>query len=169
MSEKYYINNKKDQKTMPNNFKLGKVNNKFVNSKSYKNLRNIIVATSVIFMMVYAFRTNLYELNNQPITLFAETAPNLFVSFLFTLIGMFFILPVINNTDPISNPKIIWIINALNIIIFSLIEYIHVALNLASWDNNDIIASLIGILLSTAIYFKLRKSFLGTYYNEDGN
>ena len=154
---------------MPNNFRLGKVNNKFVNSKSYKNLRNIIVATSVLFMMVYIFRTNLYELNNQPITLFAETAPNFFASFLFTLIGMFFILPVINNTDPISNPKIICIINALNIIIFSLIEYIHVALNLASWDINDIIASLIGILLSTAVYFKLRKSFLGTYNREDGN
>ena len=154
---------------MPNNFKLGKVNNEFVNSKSYKNLSNIIVATSIIFMLVYAFRTNLYELNNQPITLFTETAPNLFVSFLFTLIGMFFILPVINNTDPISNPKLIWIINALNIIILSLIEYIHVALDLSSWDNNDIIASLIGILLSTAIFFKLRKSFLETSNKEDGS
>lgn len=154
---------------MPNNFKLGKVNNKFVNSKSYKNLRNIIVETSVIFMLVYAFRTNLYELNNPSITLFAETAPNLFVSFLFTLIGMFFILPFINNIDPISNPKLIWVINALNIIILSLIEYIHVVLDLGLWDNNDIIASLIGIMLSTAIYFKLRKSFLETYNKEDGN
>lgn len=154
---------------MPNNFRLGKVNNKFVNSKSYKNLRNIIVATSVIFMLVYAFRTNLYELNNQFITLFTETAPNFLVSFLFTLIGMFFILPFINNIDPINNPKLIWLINALNIIIFSLIEYIHVALDLALWDNNDIIASLIGIIFSTAIYFKLRKSFLETYSKEDGN
>ena len=148
---------------MPNNFRLGKVNSKFVNSKSYKNLRNIIVATSIIFMLVYAFRGSLYGLNNQLITLFAETAPNLIFSFLFTLLGMFFALPFYKNIDPISNPMLIWIINALNIIISLLIEYIHVVLDLASWDNNDIVASIIGIVLSTAIYFKLRESFIDTY------
>lgn len=150
---------------MSKNFRLSRVNNEFVNSKSYKNLRNTIVATCAIFMLVYAFRTNLYGLDNQLITLFAETAPNLFASFLFTLIGMFFVLPFFNNIDPISNPRFIWIINVLNIILFSLFEYVHVVLNLASWDNNDIIASLIGISLSTAIYFKLRKPFLETLDN----
>lgn len=145
---------------MPNNFRLGKVNNKFVNSKSYKNLTYIIVATCVIFMLLYAFRSDLYKLNNQFITLFAETAPNLIASFLFTLIGMFFVIPFFKSTDPINKPMFIWLINGLNIIVFSLIEYAHVVLNLAAWDTNDIIASLIGIMLSTAIYFNLRKSFL---------
>lgn len=151
---------------MPNNFRLGKVNNEFVNSKSYNNLRNIIVVTCILFMLIYAFRASLYEINIQLIKLFAETAPNLFASFLFTLIGMFFVLPFFNSVDPINKSRFIWIINALNIILFSLFEYVHVILNLASWDNSDIIASLIGIIISTAIYFKLRKTFLETYDNQ---
>ena len=152
---------------MPKNFRLGKVNNKFVNSKSYKDLRSIIVITCLIFMLVYLFRGNLYQMNNQLIVLFAETAPNLIMSFLFTLIGMFFVLPFFKGIDPIRKPMVIWIINAINIIIFSLIEYVHVVLNLASWDNNDIVASLIGIIFSTTIYFKLRKSFLETHDKEE--
>lgn len=144
----------------PNNFRLGKVNSKFINSKSYKYLKNIIVVTCLIFLLLYLFRGNLYKMEKQFITLFAGIAPNLIASFLFSIIGMFFLLPFFIKIDPISHPRFIWLINILNIIIFSLIEYIHVLLNLALWDNNDIVASLIGILFATAIYFALRKGFI---------
>lgn len=150
-------------KRMSNNFRLRKVNNKFVNSKSYRNLKNIVVVTCLLSMLLYLFRNDLYQMDNQLIVLFAETAPNLFASFLFTLISMFFVLPYFKGIDPIRKPMVIWIINAINIIFFSLIEYVHVVLNLASWDNYDIVASLIGIIFSTAIYFILRKSFLETH------
>lgn len=148
---------------MSNNFRLSKVNNKFVNSKSYRNLKNIVVAACLLFMLLYLFRNDLYQMDNQLIVLFAETAPNLIASFLFTLISMFFVLPYFKDIDPIRKQMVIWIINAINIIIFSLIEYVHAVSNLSSWDNNDIIASLIGIMFSTAIYFKLRKGFLEMY------
>ena len=62
--------------------------------------------------------------------------------------------------DSINKSPLLWLINILNIIVFLLIEYIHVVLNLGTWDNNDIVASLIGMMFSTAIYFKLRKGFL---------
>lgn len=143
-----------------NNFRLGKVNNKFVSSKSYKDLRKVIITTLILSMLVYIFKDNLYKINNRYIILFAETAPNLIASFHFTLIGMFYILPFLKDIDPISKPAFVWLINVLNIIIFSLIEYGHVVLNLGSWDNNDIVASLIGLMFSTAIYFKLRNDFL---------
>jgi len=66
------------------NINLGKINNEFVNSKSYKNQKNIIVAVCFLFMLVYAFRNNLYELNNHHVTLLAGTTPNFFASSLFT-------------------------------------------------------------------------------------
>ena len=145
---------------MANNYRLNKVNSKFVNSKSFRDLKNIVVATCLLILVLYLFRNDLYQMDNQLIVLFAETAPNLIGSFLFTLISMFFVLPYFKDNDPITKPIIIWLINAINIIIFSFIEYVHVVLNLASWDNNDIVASLIGIMFSTAIYFKLRKNFI---------
>lgn len=144
-----------------NNLKLSKTNNKIFNSRPYKNLNKIIIGIYVLFMLVYLFRKNLYKIDNQYITLLAGTAPNLIPSFLFTLIGIFYIVPIIfNSIKPINKPMYLWLINALNIIIFLLIEYIHVVFNLGVWDNNDIIASLIGIIVSTIIYFKVRKMFV---------
>lgn len=143
-----------------NKFKSEKINNKPFSSKSYKSLSKFIVVTYILFALVYIFRDKLYELDNQDITLFAETAPNLISSFIFTLIGVFYILPFLKGPDLINKPIFIWSINVVNIIVFSLIEYIHVVLNLGEWDNNDIVASLIGIIFSTAIYFKIRKRFI---------
>ena len=112
-------------------------------------------------MLVYIFRENLYKLENKYITLFAETAPNLIPSFLFTLIGMFYAVPILSKyNDSINKPKFIWLINILNMIVFVFIEYLHVVFNLGTWDNNDMIASLIGIIISTIIYFKSKKAFL---------
>ncbi|MEG1797349.1 MAG: hypothetical protein RR262_12705 [Clostridium sp.] len=111
-------------------------------------------------MSVYVFRHMLYKLNNEYITLFAETAPNLIPSFLFTIIGMFYVVPVLfKDIALINESKFLWVMNALNIIIFLLIEYLHVIFNVGSWDNKDIIASLIGIAFSTIIYFKIRNLF----------
>ncbi|MBL4938538.1 hypothetical protein JK636_22805 [Clostridium sp. YIM B02515] len=107
----------------------------------------------------------MYNLNNQYITLFAGAAPNLIPSFLFTLIGVFYIVPFFKGTDSIDKPIFIWLINALNMIVFLLVEYLHVVFNLGSWDNNDMIASLIGIIVSTVIYFKLRKNFIKKHDN----
>lgn len=113
-----------------------------------------------MFASIYIFRDNLYRVNNQYITLFAETAPNLTASILFNLMAIFYAIPFFKGIDSIRETRFIWLVNVLNVIVFLLIEYIHVVLNLGSWDNNDILASLIGIIFSTAIYFKLRKGFL---------
>lgn len=145
------------------NSKFGKINKDIFNSKPYKNLSKIIVVIWILFGPIYLFRDNLYNLNNKYITLFAETAPNLLFSFLFTLIGIFYILPHFKGINSINKPQFILLINVINIIVVLLIEYIHVALNLGSWDNNDIIVSLIGLGLSTTTYFKLRKNFLKIY------
>jgi TRAP-type uncharacterized transport system fused permease subunit len=148
-----------------NNLKLIKSNKNIFSHKPYKALSKIIIVIYCLFMLVYLFRESLYKLNNQYITLFAGTAPNLIPSFLFTLIGMFYIVPFFKGIDSINKPMFIWLINAFNMIIFLLIEYLHVIFNLGSWDNNDMIASLIGIIISTVIYFKLRKDFIKKYDN----
>ena len=142
-----------------NNLKLS--NTDIFSSKAYKCLNRIILVIYVLFMLIYMFRENLYKLDNQYITLFAWTAPNLIPSFLFTLIGIFYVVPkLFKTTNVISNSKFIWLINVLNMIIFALIEYLHVIFNLGVWDNKDMIASLIGIIVATIIYFKFRKSFV---------
>lgn len=142
---------------------FGRISKKFLNSKPYKDLNKIIVLTWVLFSFVYIFRENLYCLNNQYINLLLAVAPNLLASFLFTLIGMFYVLPYFNGIDSINNPICILLINLLNIIVFSLIEYGHVLLDLGYWDNNDILASLIGLLFSTVVYFQLRKQLFKRY------
>lgn len=141
------------------NLKLRKTNKTIFKSKSYKVLNRVLIVVYVLFMLVYMFRENLYKLGNEYISLFAETAPNLIPSFLFTLIGIFYIVPFFKGIDSINKTMFIWLINAVNIIVFLLIEYLHVIFSLGSWDNNDIIASLIGIIVSTVIYFKFRKNF----------
>ncbi len=142
------------------NLKLKNINSKLFSSKSYKNLNRLIALTYIFFMLIYVFRDNLYKLDSAYITLVAGTVPNLIPSFLFTIIGMFYIVPLLKGLNLTNKPRVIWVINSLNILCFLLIEYIHVVFKLGSWDNNDIIASLIGIALATVIYFKLRKAFI---------
>ncbi len=142
------------------NLKLKNINSKLFSSKSYKNLNRLIALTYIFFMLIYVFRDNLYKLDSAYITLVAGTVPNLIPSFLFTIIGMFYIVPLLKGVNLTNKPRVIWVINSLNILCFLLIEYIHVVFKLGSWDNNDIIASLIGIALATVIYFKLRKAFI---------
>ena len=148
-----------------NNLKLIKLNKNIFSHKPYKALSKMIIVIYGLFILVYLFRESLYKLNNQYITLFAGTAPNLIPSFLFTLIGIFYIVPFFKGIDSINKPIFILLINAFNMIIFLLIEYLHVIFNLGSWDNNDMIASLIGIIISTVICFKLRKNFIKKYDN----
>lgn len=145
------------------NLKLKNANNKLFSCKAYKNLNRLIVLVYIFFMLIYVFRDNLYKLDSSYITLFAEVAPNLIPSFLFTLIGVFYIVPLLKGINSVDKSMVIWLINAINIIVFILIEYIHVVFKLGSWDNNDIIASLIGISLATVIYFKTRNNFVKEY------
>lgn len=140
-----------------NHSNFGRISRKVLNSKPYRDLNKIIILTWVLFSFVYIFRDSLYNLNNSYITLFAGVAPNLLSSFLFTLIGMFYILPYFKSIDSINRPIFIWLVNLLNLIVFLLIEYGHVILNLGYWDNNDLVASVIGLLFSTIVYLKLRK------------
>lgn len=146
--------------TAINNFKLSETNNKLFNRKPYKNLNKIIIVIYILFILVYVFRENLYKLDSQYITLLAGVASNLIPSFLFTLIGIFYIVPFFKGIDSINKQMFIWLINALNIMLFLLIEYMHLVFKLGTWDNNDIIASLIGMVFSTVIYFKSRKNFI---------
>jgi len=142
------------------NLKLKNINNKLFSSKPYMKLNRCIAAVYIFFMFIYVFREKLYKLDTSYITMFAEVVPNLIPSFLFTTIGMFYIVPLLKGVNLTNKPRVIWMINSLNILCFLLIEYIHVVFKLGSWDNNDIIASLIGIAVATVIYFKLRKGFI---------
>lgn len=144
-----------------NNLKLSNTDKTLLNGKAYKYLKGTILVIYVLLTLVYMFRGNLYKLDNYYTTLFAWTAPNLIPSFLFTLIGIFYVVPILfKTTNVISNSKFIWLINVLNMSIFALIEYLHVIFNLGVWDNKDMIASLIGIIVATIVYFKYRKSFI---------
>jgi hypothetical protein len=128
--------------------------------KAYKYLKVILFAIFILIVLVYMLRENLYKIDNYYITLFAWTAPNLIPSFLFTLIGIFYIVPILYKTTKIiNNFKFILIINLINMSIFILIEYLHVIFNLGVWDNKDMIASFIGIIIATIVYLKFKKSF----------
>lgn len=143
------------------NLKQNKINTSIFSSKPYKLLSRIMVIVYSLFMLIYVSRGNLYKLDNKYITLFAETAPNLIPSFLFTLIGIFYIVPrFIKEDNAINKSSFIWAINILNMIVFGFIEYLHVVFNLGAWDNNDMIASLIGIIVSTIFYFEFKKVFV---------
>lgn len=126
-------------------------------NKNYKALTRAMIILYIAFIAVYAFRDFLYGINNQYITLFAWTAPNLIPSFLFTLLGIFYVVPLLlNEKESFNNTKYLLIVNFLNIIISMIIELFHVIFDLGVWDNKDIIATLIGIVLATLIYYKLR-------------
>lgn len=140
--------------------KRNKTNENLFRGKEFKSLSKTIIIIYCLLMLIYMFRDNLYMLDNQYITLFTGTAPNLIGSCLFTLLGIFYIVPFIKGIESINKPILIWLINVVNMIVFSLIEYLHVIFNLGFWDNNDIIASLIGIITSTVLYFKLRNNFI---------
>ncbi|AGA68232.1 hypothetical protein Desdi_0705 [Desulfitobacterium dichloroeliminans LMG P-21439] len=101
----------------------------------------------------------MYKLDSQYITLFAGTAPNLIPSFLFTLIGIFYIVPFYKGIEAINKSIFIYLINVLNIVFFILIEYLHVVFKLGKWDDYDIVASLIGIGFSAAFLFQVTKGF----------
>ena len=128
-----------------------------IKNKNYKTLTRAMIILYIAFIIVYTFRDALYGINNQYITLFVWTAPNLIPSFLFTLLGIFYVVPLLlNEKESFNNTKYLLIVNFLNIIIFTIIELIHVIFDLGVWDNKDILATLIGIVLATLIYYKLR-------------
>jgi len=130
------------------------------NSKAYSYLKYAVLAIYVLFVLIYLFRGELYAVNNKYLTIFAGTAPNLIPSFLFTLIGVFYVIPLLyKTTDVLFNAKFVWIINAINIFVFLLLEYLHVILVLGFWDNLDMIASLLGVSVATMMYFIFRKYF----------
>lgn len=139
------------------NLKLNKIDKSLFSSKPYKYLYKSILAIYGLLMIVYVFRDKLYQLDNKYISLFAGVAPNLIPSFLFTLIGGFYGMPIIfKGNSSINKSKFIWKVNLVNIAVFALIEYLHVVFKLGVWDNNDMIASLVGIIIATIVYYKFK-------------
>jgi putative Mn2+ efflux pump MntP len=139
-------------------FRMHRITLKDLNkNKCYKVLTKGILLLYIVLMLVYVFRDVLYALNNPYITIFAWTAPNLIPSFLFTIIGTFYILPtLLNEKKSYKHPKYLWIVNVLNLVLFSSIELMHVIFDLGVWDNKDIMATIIGIVLATLSYYKIR-------------
>ena len=84
-------------------------NKHFLGQKPYKALNTIIILIYGLFILIYLTRASLYKLNNQYLTLFAGTAPNLLPSFLFTLIGVFYIVPYFKGVASINRPLYIWL------------------------------------------------------------
>lgn len=130
------------------------------NNKAYQYLKYFVLVIYVLFVLIYINRVSLYAIDNTYLTIFAGSFPNLISSFIFTFIGMFYVIPMLYKTKKaLFTTKYIWIINAINIFIFLMIEYLHFIFKLGFWDNLDMIATLIGIILSTIIYFNFRKYF----------
>lgn len=130
-------------------------------NKCYKVLTSGILFLYILFIFIYVFRETLYALNNPYITIFAWTAPNLVPSFLFSIIGIFYIVPILlNEKESYNDIKYLWIVNILNLIIFSFVEVIHVIFDLGVWDHKDIMATIIGIILATLSYYKIRNLFV---------
>jgi len=48
----------------------------------------------------------------------------------------------------------------LNLVLFSSIELMYVIFVLGVWDNKDIMATIIGIVIATLSYYKIRKLFV---------
>jgi uncharacterized protein YdhG (YjbR/CyaY superfamily) len=137
--------------------KVGNINKKDFNRKPYNSLNKIMILIYTLLILVYIFRDKLYKFDNKYITLFTWVAPNLISSFIFTLIGIFYMIPIyFRDIKTINNSKLLWLINILNILVFAIIEYLHVVFKLGIWDNKDMVASLIGIILATMVYFKFR-------------
>ena len=131
------------------------------NLRLYNDLKKIMIVLYLLIAFVYVFRDNLYSLDNPIVTLIAGVSPNFISSTLFTLVIVFYILPFYHkNTVSIEKSIYLWLANIINIIFFGLIEYLHVILNLGKWDIYDMIASFLGIIVSTVIYYVLRKKTL---------
>lgn len=56
--------------------------------------------------------------------------------------------------------KMIILLKIASIIINKDTYVLHVIFKLSVWDNKDMVASLIGTIVATTIYFKLRKLFI---------
>lgn len=137
------------------------INKQLFSNKAYKNLKLLILVIYMLFILVYITRETIYNIDNSYFTLLAWVIPNLIPSFLFTLIGIFYVIPIIyKSKQPILRSKFVWIINLINISAFVLMEYLHVILNLGFWDNLDIAASLIGIIIATSIYYNYKTAFI---------
>lgn len=109
-----------------------------------KEIKKTVIFTYCIFFLLYFKRTQLYRLNNKILTFFLGVTPNLFPSFLFTVIVYYYFKSPTNN-----NKKILLLTNLSNLLIFVLIEYLHLLLNLGKWDNYDILASILGIIFGS--------------------
>ncbi len=109
-----------------------------------KEIKKLVGFTYIIFMLLYFFRNNLYKINNHLLTFFLGITPNLFPSFLFTII-----LYTNFASKKINKNKLLFIINLSNLFLFLLIEYLHLLFNLGYWDNYDILASIIGIIFAS--------------------
>ena len=137
-----------------------------IKNKNYNVLTRALIILYIAFMIVYALRDTLYGINNHYITLFAWTVPNLIPSFLFTLLGVFYVVPLLlNNKKSFNNTKYLWLVNFLNVIIFALIKLIHVIFDLGVWDNKDIMATFVGIGSATFVYYKIRNFLLVDDFN----
>lgn len=145
--------------------KLNSSNENLYKSKPYLYVKSMIVLSLILLGFVYMFRDNCYDIKNFYLTLFVGTAPNLIGSLLFTLVAIFYIVPILFSWNTIKKPFIVWFINIINIMFFGLIEHLHVVFKLGIWDNYDMAATFIGVLLATFAYYCLM--FKGRGYSHE--
>jgi len=144
---------------------LNKIDSKAVKTilfehKNYKRLAIYILLSYVIFILVYLNRPSLYELDNSILDLIIGSIPNFIPSILFSVIGIFYIVPLVTGVfNSIENRKYLLIISSVNLIMFILIEYFHVVLSSGNWDNIDIVASVLGIVIAYIYYKKVKSTF----------
>jgi len=106
------------------------------------------------------FRPNLYALGNDAVDLIVGAIPNFIPSVLFSIIGIYYLIPFITGKfQMICESKYLLIVSFINLLVFILIEYIHVILELGNWDNIDILATVLGILLASIYHFRIKEEY----------
>ncbi len=131
-----------------------------INHKKYKRLNSYILITYCVFISLYMFRPNLYALGNDAVDLIVGAIPNFIPSVLFSIIGIYYLIPFITGKfQMICESKYLLIVSFINLLVFILIEYIHVILELGNWDNIDILATVLGILLASIYHFRIKEEY----------
>ncbi|MGB3368969.1 MAG: hypothetical protein WBA54_15835 [Acidaminobacteraceae bacterium] len=133
--------------------------------KSYKRLAIYILLSYGLFILLYLNRPALYDYGNTYLDLIIGSVANFIPSILFSLIAIFYIVPLLTGTfKTIANKNYLFLISAINLSVFVLIEYVHVLLSLARWDHIDILASIIGIVIAYVYHSKVKSTFSSTKF-----
>lgn len=140
--------------------RLRKIEKIIFENKIYKALNLKILLVYILFIVIYLSRPNLYKIDNSIVDIIVGSIANFIPSMLFSIIGILHIIPLITGElKAINNVKNLMIVNLINLLVFILIEYHHVIFESGNWGNLDIIATILGIVIASIYYFRVKDKF----------